>query len=170
MPDEAVDAALAKEMGKSLPDDFRSAIKKVAIEKYRTELRAIEGARALLSSLEIGKCIASSAAPAKLGLGLIETEPFELVYPNIFSTRLVENGKPHPDIFLYAAKEMGVASARCIVVEDSVAGVTAAKAAGMTCIGFTGGSHCTEDHAARLHEAGATVVVDRLKAVAEHIE
>ncbi|WP_085307345.1 HAD family hydrolase [Planktotalea arctica] len=170
MPDEAVDAALAKELGKPLPDGFRSAIKKAVIEKYQTELRAIDGAHALLSSLGIAKCIASSAAPAKLALGLIETELFELVYPNIFSTRLVERGKPYPDIFLYAARAIGVEPARCIVIEDSVAGVTAAKSAGMTCIGFTGGSHCTEDHAARLYEAGAAVVVDRLSAVADYIE
>lgn len=105
-----------------------------------------------------------------MALGLIETELFELVYPNIFSTRLVERGKPYPDIFLYAARAIGVEPARCIVIEDSVAGVTAAKSAGMTCIGFTGGSHCTEDHAARLYEAGAAVVVDRLSAVADYIE
>jgi len=170
MPDEAVDAALTKEMGQALPEGFRSHIKRAVIEKYRTELCAIEGAGALLSSLGIAKCIASSASPAKLALGLIETEMFELVYPNIFSTCLVKKGKPHPDIFLYAADAMGVAPARCVVIEDSVAGVTAAKSAGMTCIGFTGGSHCAEGHAARLLEAGAAAVIERLSDVADYIE
>ncbi|HDZ82228.1 MAG TPA: HAD family phosphatase [Roseobacter sp.] len=165
MPDEAVDAALAEELGQPLPPDFRSEIKKTVIEKYRTELKAIDGAIALLSSLKAAKCIASSAAPAKLALGLIETEMFELVYPNIFSTKLVEKGKPHPDIFLYAARKMGASPSRCIVVEDSVAGVTAAKSAGMTCIGFTGGSHCADGHSQRLYAAGADTVVNRLEAV-----
>ncbi len=165
MPDEAVDAALASEIGNPLPPEFRSEIKKAIFEKYKTELRAIDGANALLSSLETVKCIASSAAPAKLALGLIETEIYELIYPNIFSAKLVENGKPHPDIFLYAAQKMGVSPTRCIVIEDSVAGVTAAKSAGMTCVGFTGGAHCADGHAGRLYGAGADDVVDRLDAI-----
>jgi HAD superfamily hydrolase (TIGR01509 family) len=170
MPDEAVDAALVAEIGKPLPPGFRSEIKKAVIEKYKTELRPIDGAKTLLSSLKTAKCIASSASPAKLALGLIETEMFELVYPNIFSTRLVKNGKPNPDIFLYAAQKMGVSPTRCIVIEDSVAGVTAAKSAGMTCIGFTGGSHCNDGHSSRLGNAGADVIVNRIDAVQSFVE
>jgi HAD superfamily hydrolase (TIGR01509 family) len=170
MPDEAVDAALTAEIGKSLPAEFRSEIKKNVIGKYRTELQPISGAKTLLSSLKTAKCIASSAAPAKLALGLIETEMYELMYPNIFSTRLVKKGKPHPDIFLYAAGKMKTFPSRCIVVEDSVAGVTAAKSAGMTCIGFTGGSHCTEGHSQRLYDVGADTVVDRLEAILSLVE
>lgn len=170
MPDEAVDAELAAEIGKPLPDGFRAAIKKTVIEKYATELVAIKGAKTLLTSLKTAKCIASSSAPAKLALGLIQTGLYELVYPNIFSTRLVKYGKPSPDIFLYAAEKMGVPAHRCVVIEDSVAGVTAAKAAGIECIGFTGGSHCAEGHSARLIEAGAATVVDGLKVVGQLIE
>lgn len=170
MPDEAVDAALTAEIGKPLPANFRAEIEKSVIAKYRTDLQAISGAQTLLSSLKTTKCIASSASPSKLALGLIETEMYELVYPNIFSTRLVERGKPHPDIFLYAAGKMGAHPSRCIVVEDSVAGVTAAKSAGMTCVGFIGGSHCTEGHSQRLYDVGADTVVDRLDAVRPLVE
>lgn len=165
MPDEAVDAAITSEMGKPLPPNFRAEIKKSVIAKYKTELRMIDGAKSLLSSLKTPKCIASSAAPAKLALGLIETDMFELVYPNIFSAKLVKKGKPHPDIFLYAAQKMGVEPSRCIVIEDSKAGVTAAKSAGMTCVGFTGGSHCAANHSDRLFEAKADHVIDTLAAV-----
>lgn len=165
MPDEAVDAELMSEIGKPLPPGFRDDIKRDVLAKYRTELQAVEGAAALLSSLRTAKCIASSSSPAKLALGLIETEMFELVYPNIFSTKLVARGKPHPDIFLYAAQKMGASPSRCMVVEDSVAGVTAAKSAGMTCVGFTGGSHCMDGHTERLYAAGADAVVDRLGGV-----
>ena len=56
------------------------------------------------------------------------------------------NGKPEPDIFLLSATRMGVDPARCTVVEDSLAGVRAARAAGMYTIGFTGGRHCAPDH------------------------
>jgi HAD superfamily hydrolase (TIGR01509 family) len=170
MTDEAVDAALVEEIGKPIPTDFRAEIKKAIIGKYRTELQAIEGATTLLSSLKTAKCIASSASPAKLALGLIETEMYELVYPNIFSAKLVAKGKPHPDKFHYAARKMGVLPSRCIVIEDSVAGVTAAKSAGMTCVGFTGGSHCADGHESRLYEAGADTVVDMLNVVKSLVE
>lgn len=170
MPDEAIDSALASEIEGALPANFRSDIKKTVIQKYKTELQAINGAAALLSSLKTAKCIASSANPAKLALGLIETEMFELVYPNIFSTQLVEAGKPNPDIFLYAARKMGTMPSRCIVIEDSVAGVTAAKSAGMTCVGFTGGSHCDDGHSGRLYDAGADTVIDNLGAVKSLVE
>ena len=95
---------------------------------------------------------------------------FELVYPNVFSTRLVERGKPHPDIFHYAAGKMDTSPSRCIVIEDSVAGVTAAKSAGMTCVGFTVGSHCAEGHSQRLYDVGADTIVDRLDAVLSLVE
>ena len=170
MPDEAVDAVLAAEIGRPLPDNFRVEIKKSLMGKYRTDLQPISGAKALLSSLKTAKCIASSASPSKLALGLIETEMFELVYPNIFSTRLVERGKPYPDIFLYAAGKMDVAPSRCVVIEDSVAGVTAAKSADMTCVGFTGGSHCVEGHSQRLYDVGADIVVDNLDAIISIVE
>lgn len=170
MPDEAVDAVLANELGKPLPPQFRSQIKRTVLKKYRTELRVIEGAGKLLSKLKISKCIASSASPAKLALGLVETELYELVYPNIFSAQLVERGKPHPDIFQYAANKMNVPAKRCVVIEDSVAGVTAACAAGMDCIGFTGGSHCFEDHSERLKDAGANYVVGRLDEILSIVE
>jgi beta-phosphoglucomutase-like phosphatase (HAD superfamily) len=68
---------------------------------------------------------------------------------------MVERGKPHPDLFLHAARESGVAPADAIVIEDGIAGVHAAVAAGMTVIGFVGGSHVGPDHAARLRAAGA---------------
>jgi beta-phosphoglucomutase-like phosphatase (HAD superfamily) len=76
-----------------------------------------------------------------------------------FSASNVARGKPHPDIFLYAAEKLGVAPADCIVIEDSVGGITAARAAGATAIGFTAASHIGPGHDARLREAGADHVV-----------
>jgi len=165
IPDEAIDLIFEKELGRPLPENFRADIKRKVLDKYRTELQPIDGAKTLLSTLKTNKCIASSAAPAKLALGLVNADLFELVYPHIFSAHLVERGKPHPDIFDYAAKAMDVSTARCLVVEDSVAGVTAAVTAGMKCIGFTGGAHCQAGHADRLHDAGAFQVIERLEQI-----
>ena len=69
----------------------------------------------------------------------------------IFSAQMVEHGKPAPDVFLLAAEKMGYKPSECLVIEDSVPGVKAAKAAGMTVYGFTGGAHMSD------------VMVDRLK-------
>ncbi|MEX1234778.1 MAG: HAD family phosphatase, partial [Roseovarius sp.] len=66
--------------------------------------------------------------------------------------------------------KMDTPPSRCIVVEDSVAGVKAAKSAGMTCVGFTGGAHCAEGHSQRLYDAGANIVVDELEAIKSLVE
>lgn len=59
----------------------------------------------------------------------------------VFTRELVKRGKPAPDLFLYAAEKMSVHPDQCIVVEDSVAGIEAAQAAGMKVIGYLGGGH-----------------------------
>lgn len=162
VPDADADRQISDEFNLTLPTGFRAGIKAGVEARYRSELQPVDGAAELLSAVRGRSCIASSSAPAKLALGLVECGLYELVYPYIYSTALVARGKPAPDIFLFAAAQRGVAAERCIVLEDSPAGVTAARAAGMRCIGFDGASHCTEGHAARLRAAGAECVVSRL--------
>jgi beta-phosphoglucomutase-like phosphatase (HAD superfamily) len=75
----------------------------------------------------------------------------------------VARGKPEPDLFLHAAQRMGASAADCLVIEDSVHGVTAARRADMVVFGFTGGAHAQgQDYNARLVEAGAVVVFDEM--------
>ena len=162
MPSNAMYAQIEAEMGCPLPTDFDSRVKAEILKKYRTDLRPIPGIADVLQMIRGPKCVASSSSPAKLALGLVETDLFELFYPHIFSASLVPRGKPNPDLFLYAADRMGVVPAECIVVEDSVAGVTAAHAAGMRCVGFTGASHCGSGHGERLIQAGASIVIDKM--------
>jgi len=76
---------------------------------------------------------------------------------------MVARGKPAPDLFVYAAQHLTTAPERCIVVEDSPAGIDAAVAAGMTAIGFSGGSHCGPDHGARLQARGAGRVIAEMR-------
>jgi beta-phosphoglucomutase-like phosphatase (HAD superfamily) len=76
---------------------------------------------------------------------------------------MVSRGKPAPDLFLHAAERMRAAPKRCLVIEDSVPGVTAAKAAGMTAYGFIGASHCRADHRERLSTAGADLVFAEMR-------
>jgi beta-phosphoglucomutase-like phosphatase (HAD superfamily) len=88
-------------------------------------------------------------------VSLGSTGLYERLAPNIFSSSQVTNGKPAPDLFLFAAKEMGVSPERCVVIEDSLAGIAGARAAGMKVFGFYGGSHCGAGHAETLRQAGA---------------
>lgn len=167
VPSDAMYATIEAEMGRKLPPDFEARVKETVLQKYRTDLQSIDGVGDVLAGLPVAKCVASSSNPAKLALGLIETGLFEALYPNIFSTALVPRGKPHPDIFEYAAKAMGANPSECLVVEDSIAGITAAKVAGMRSIGFVGGSHVKSGHDDRLVGAGAEAVIKDIRKLLE---
>ena len=94
----------------------------------------------------------------KIRHSLALTGLLDLFDPDLFSARQVRHGKPAPDLFLFAAARMGVAPARCLVIEDSVVGVRAARAAGMAVAGFHGASHASDGYADALRRAGADVL------------
>ena len=167
VPAQAMYRIIEQEWGRSLPSCLAADVKQMILDKYHTRLQPIEGAGDVVSALEVKKCVASGSAPDKLALGLRLTGLFDLFDPHIYSSDLVARGKPHPDIFIYAAGQLDVAQERCLVIEDSIAGVTAARAAGMTCAGFVGGSHCQPDHAEGLRDAGADTVIDDLNQLIE---
>ena len=75
----------------------------------------------------------------------------------------MRHGKPAPDLFLFAAEQMNVAPERCLVIEDSVAGIAGAVAAGMPVLGFHGGSHCRDGYGKKLHDAGASMIFDDMR-------
>jgi HAD superfamily hydrolase (TIGR01509 family) len=123
------------------------------------ELKPIPGIAAVLDAMPCRSCVASSGRPDRLNFALSLVGLYDRFHPNVFSAVEVARGKPAPDLFLHAAQRMGVAPAACVVVEDSLPGIAAARAAGMTALGFAGGSHCRPDHAARLRAAGAALVI-----------
>jgi HAD superfamily hydrolase (TIGR01509 family) len=143
------------EMGCKLPDDFEIQVKQATLQFYAEGLKAIANAGEAIAAIDLPKCVASSGTPEKIRHGLTCAGLYDRLAPHIFSAVQVKRGKPAPDLFLFAAEQMGAAPARCIVIEDSVPGVTGARAAGMTVLGFHGGSHCTPGHAATLRAAGA---------------
>jgi len=98
-------------------------------------------------------------------MSLESTGLYRFFDPNVFSASDVPRGKPAPDLFLYAAKKMGVEPGECIVVEDSPAGISAATAAGMKSIGFIGGSHTGPNLGAYLTSAGARTVIADMRAL-----
>src|SRR5579864_523079 len=130
---------------------------------FEAELQAIPGVIEAIDSLSCRSCIASSGRPERLRHALSLVGLYDRFHPPVFSATEVAHGKPAPNLFLYASARMGVPPQRCIVIEDSLPGVAAAVAAGMIAVGFTGGSHCRPGHAARLSEAGAALVIDRMR-------
>jgi HAD superfamily hydrolase (TIGR01509 family) len=144
--------------GIALPPDFVAVLHKRVAAVFDTELTAMAGVEHLLQTMQHRRCVASSSAPERLRHSLSVTGLLGYFKPHIFSATQVARGKPAPDLFLFAADEMQVSPASCIVVEDSVPGVQAAVAASMCAVGFTGGEHCRPGHAERLHTAGASAV------------
>jgi HAD superfamily hydrolase (TIGR01509 family) len=145
------------EIGRRLPDDFEAQVKHATLSFYADDLNAIAHVGDAIAALDIPKCVASSGTPEKIRHGLTCAGLYDQLAPHIFSAMQVKRGKPAPDIFLFAAEQMGASPARCVVIEDSMHGVTGARAAGMTVLGFYGGSHCTPEHEAGLRKAGAAV-------------
>jgi HAD superfamily hydrolase (TIGR01509 family) len=143
------------ELGRALPNNHDAFVKTEIERAYREDLQAVVGVHSVVASIKLPICVASSSSPSKLKLGLTLVNLHEQFAPNIFSATMVARGKPAPDLFLFAAQQMNVASSRCVVIEDSVAGVRAAVAAGMPVIGFCGASHCGAQHAATLMTEGA---------------
>ena len=146
---------LEREQGRRLPADFAQRVGAAIRAAFERELAAIAGIHAALERIELPVCVASSSSPARLEHSLKVVRLFERFTPHIFSAHAVGRGKPAPDLFLHAAQRMMTPPARCLVVEDSIAGVQAGVAAGMPVLGFTGGSHCSPGHAERLRDAGA---------------
>jgi HAD superfamily hydrolase (TIGR01509 family) len=145
------------ELGRSLPEDFETQVKQATLRFYADDLRAIPHVNEVIAAIGLPKCVASSGTPEKIRHGLDCAGLYDLFAPNIFSALQVKHGKPAPDLFLFASAQMQAAPTRCLVIEDSVPGVTGARAAGMTVFGFHGGSHCRPGHAEMLRAAGAAV-------------
>ncbi|MFJ9340336.1 HAD family hydrolase [Streptomyces sp. NPDC101733] len=127
--------------GQRLPEEFDHTLNQRTFAAFEHELRPVAGVTEVLAELSaqgVPYCLASSGSHEKIraghrsaGLG----EWFEEEW--IFSSEDVGRGKPAPDLFLHAADMMGVAPARCVVIEDSRLGVEAARAAGMDVLAFT---------------------------------
>ncbi len=151
--------------GRKLPAGFAATVAKATLHRFRAELRATAHAAHALSWLRGPKCVASSASIDRIRASLEVTDLIRFFEPNLFSANDVTNGKPAPDLFLHVAAKMRVRPADCLVLEDSTVGVSAAVAAGMTAIGFVGGSHAGTHLGKQLRDAGARVVISDMRAL-----
>jgi HAD superfamily hydrolase (TIGR01509 family) len=171
--DQALDLFLGRSMTAVL--DHYKTIGRLDPEQFSAELRAgvraaflsalcpIEGVSSVLEGLQTPHCVASSSDVDRVSLSLSLTGLASHFDGRLYTSQMVERGKPAPDLFLHAAERMQADPSRTLVIEDSISGVRAGKAAGMTVWGFVGGSHYqSRDGKAILCEAGADRVFGRM--------
>jgi HAD superfamily hydrolase (TIGR01509 family) len=172
-PDQALDLFLGRSttaivehyeaLGRSIPEQFSTELRAGVRAAFRSALCPIEGVNTLLQGLQIPHCVASSSDVDRVSYSLSLTGLAAHFDNRLYTSQMVERGKPAPDVFLYAADRMQADPRRTLVIEDSISGVEAGKAAGMTVWGFVGGSHYqSRDGKAILHQAGADRVFGRM--------
>ena len=163
MSDAAFFAALEEDSharhGRSLPANFREDCHARLYREVRTRLTEVAGALETVATLKHAKAVASSSRTEELRIKLGMTGLWGHFAPHVYSADHVRHAKPAPDLFIYAAAQLAVEPAACLVLEDSVNGVKGARAAGMRVWGFTGGGHMDQAAAARLAAAGAERIV-----------
>lgn len=151
--------------GIEVPDDFIDTLKIKDKEAFEQGLEPIPGVMEVVRDLRHDRCVASSGPIVKMETTLGVTGLLPFFKPHLFSAGMVKQGKPAPDLFLHAAAAMGRSPEDCLVIEDSTAGVTGAKRAGMRVLGFAGASHAREvpTYADTLMRAGAETVFDDMR-------
>lgn len=149
-------------LGRPLAADWEDRFTHLYRDAFAAELEPVDGIVEALDRITIPACVASSGGHERLRYTLGLTGLYERFEGRIFSASEVANGKPAPDLFLHAARRMGVAAEHCAVVEDSRYGVEAARAAGMRVFAYAGG--VTPAH--RLEGPG-TIVFDDMRELPE---
>ncbi len=163
---ERVLQGTAAQLGKSLGADDIDAIRR-AVEAAAMQAPAVDGIEAALAQVPLVKGCASNSFRPYVESVLKRTGLVQFFGDRLFCADAVPNPKPAPDVYLAAAQGLGLAPSSCLVVEDSVTGVTAASAAGMTVLGFIGGGHASDAQIDKLHAAGARHVFDDMRQLPE---
>ncbi len=125
-------------LGRSVPIGFIDDFNNRLLVLLDTELTAVKNVNKVLDFLQgVPVCVASNAPAKKVRCSLKLTNIDTYFNNNIFTVQDVKRGKPFPDLYLYAAEKMGIQPDECVVIEDSVFGVRAGIAAGMSVFGYT---------------------------------
>lgn len=158
-------------LGRDCPESALADWTRLCHTRAQTQLAAVSGAADFMAGLDRPRCVASSSPPDWIELGLNTMGIAAAHAGPIYSGAVhVTRGKPHPDLFLHAARELGVEPSRTLVIEDSQPGVQAGVAAGMTVVGLLAGGHIRDGHGQQLAEAGAHHIATDYDAVSALME
>lgn len=142
----------------TLPDDIEPQYRRRVEELFDSDLSAFDGVHSALEAIDIPFCIATSAPLKKVEHALSTTGLEKYFDGKVFSSYQIGSWKPEPQIFLYAAKQMNVLPSNCLVVEDSAAGIEAARAAGMRVVQFNrGGPHLCQTVFSHYNDLGKLI-------------
>jgi HAD superfamily hydrolase (TIGR01509 family) len=151
------------QLGRPMPEGFTADLRDSMQDAFSQSLLAIPHVEKLLQNLRGTFCLASSSDLERVRFSLNLAGLSAYFEGRVFTAGMVTHGKPAPDLFLMAAATMKVLPGRSLVIEDSISGVEAGKAAGMTVWGFVGGSHYVgRDGRSLLLRAGADRVFDQM--------
>lgn len=123
--------------GKTLPETFEKEYRQQTFELFKTELLPIPGIIQVLKNLSTPCCVASNGPLNKMEMNLKNTGLLHFFEGNIFSAYEIKSWKPSPKLFLHAAGKMGYQPSECLVIEDSLSGIQAAKSGGFDVFAFT---------------------------------
>jgi HAD superfamily hydrolase (TIGR01509 family) len=137
-------AQVRREFGVVLSEAFEAEYRERLLAAFDTELVVTPGVISVLDRLKVADCVATSSSPRRVHRSLTIVGLWPRFEGRVFTASEVANGKPAPDLFLHVAARMNVEPADCLVIEDSLNGIRAAKAAGMTVWRYTGGSHISD--------------------------
>lgn len=132
---------IRREFGLDLPPDFEAQYREALLAAFQQELKVVPHVQEVLDGIGVPFCVATSSSPRRVEMSLRLVGLSGLIGDRVFTSTLVQRGKPAPDLFLYAAERMGARPDRTLVIEDSLTGIRAGLAAGMTVWRFVGGSH-----------------------------
>ncbi len=155
---EVYTAAVEERLGRRLEKDWQQQYEHLYDAAFAAGLTAVDGIMEALDGLTTPFCVASNGGHHGIRQSLELVALSDRFEGRIFSAVDVPRGKPAPDLFLHAARSLGVEPGRCVVIEDSAYGVQAARAAGMRSFGYCGGL----TPASRL-EGPATFVFDDMR-------
>lgn len=146
----------ARALGATLPDDWVADFYNRLYARLADGVPLVPGILTVLDRLDaagIPYAIGSNGSDEKMQI-MLGQHPGLLARfrGHLYSGQTLGIPKPAPDLYLHAARALGVAAAHCVVIEDSPTGARAARAAGMTCFGFA-----ADDDGAQLNAAGARV-------------
>lgn len=162
--------SIEKSFDITLPANFFDVIEHNVELALAASLSPINGVRDALQRVALPAAVVSNSRMTRVNASLRRAGLQQIFGERIFSAEQVARPKPYPDVYLFAAKTLGVEPSRCVVVEDSVAGLNAARAAGMKTIAFVGASHIPDGYADALRKMGMTRIMQHMDELPALIE